>query len=81
MCLSKWLLLAWCLHQAWVLDTVPDEVHTGAEDKGPAGAALDHPRALIEHLQRLPEPIASRNQVLDFLLSAGACDAHVCWAL
>jgi hypothetical protein len=69
-CTNVWLLLLLLL-QAWVLDTVPDEVRTGQEDKGPAGAALDHPRALIEALQQLPAPIASRNQVLDALLAAG----------
>jgi len=60
-----------CCLQAWVLDTVPAEVPTGAGG-GPAGAALDHPRALIEALREIPEPIASRNQVLDNLLQQGA---------
>lgn len=56
--------------QTWVLDTVPAEVPEGAGG-GPAGAALDHPRALIEALQQLPEPIESRNWVLDTLLHQG----------
>lgn len=56
--------------QAWVLDTVPAEVPTGAGG-GPAGAALDHPRALIEALRDIPEPIETRNQVLDTLLQQG----------
>lgn len=59
-----------CCQQAWVLDTVPAEVPTGAGG-GAAGAALDHPRALIETLRQIPEPIDSRNQVLDFLLQRG----------
>lgn len=58
--------------QAWVLDTVPAEVPTGAGG-GPAGAALDHPRALIEALRELPDPIESRNHVLDTLLQQGVC--------
>jgi urease beta subunit len=49
---------------------VPAEVPTGAGG-GPAGAALDHPRALIEALQQLSEPIESRNWVLDTLLHQG----------
>lgn len=56
--------------QAWVLDTVPAEVPTG-HGGGPAGAALDHPRALIEALREIPEPIDTRNQVLDTLLHQG----------
>lgn len=53
-----------------MLDTVPAEVPTGAGG-GPAGAALDHPRALIEALRDIPEPIETRNQVLDTLLQQG----------
>lgn len=64
-----------------MLDTVPAEVPEGAGG-GPAGAALDHPRALIEALQQLPEPIESRNWVLDTLLHQGERGAVICtWCL
>lgn len=66
--------------QAWVLDTVPAEVPTGAGG-GPAGAALDHPRALIEALRDLPEPIETRNQVLDTLLQQGMVSTAVAEAV
>ncbi|KXZ49540.1 hypothetical protein GPECTOR_20g394 [Gonium pectorale] len=52
--------------QVWVLDSLPGQVRAGGGIDGP-----DHPGQLIELLRSLPQPLASRNEVIDTVVRAG----------
>ncbi len=54
------------IRQVWVLDSLPGQVRAGGGIDGP-----DHPGALIELLRTIPQPIASRNEVIDMVVRAG----------
>lgn len=56
-----------------MLDALPGDVRSGEAD------GKDHPARVIQTLRAMPQPLASRNAVVDQLLAAGGWGSKAWW--